>query len=280
MVPVTLGPYDLNLVSVGGAETCLHFPALKLCMDIGRCPPSVVKVPTVFFTHCHADHMAGVITHAASRSQKRGWPVPTYYLPEEKVSAFHGLMEAWDRLVDKLPCTVIGLSPGDVVPLRTDLEVRPFRAIHTTPSLGYALSTTKKRLRPEYTSQAPKDLIALKKAGVDVNEEVVDVHFAFCGDTNIDVLRDPLVRAAKTLVLEITFLDESVSPEQAYKGGHIHIEHVKANLDVLEGKQVLFTHPSQRYSNEDIVRLYEHHIPDLAERGARVLCLEPEWSKA
>jgi ribonuclease Z len=236
----------------------------------------VVKVPYVFFTHCHADHMAGVITHAALRMQK-GWDRPWYYVPEEKVEAFKAFMDGWTRLVDELPYVVQAVKPGFVFPVVGGGYVKAFRAIHTTPTVGYALCRKVKRLKAELTGKTGPEIAALARNGVEVNEEFERVSLAFCGDTNIDVLDDPVVKEAESLILECTFLDDSVSPEQAYKGGHIHIQHILDNLDKLDGKKVLFTHASQRYSKEDIRAMMRRKIPGFEPRGFDVLNPADEW---
>ena len=77
---VLLAGIDIEALSVGGIETCIHLPRHKLAFDIGRCPPEVVKVETVLFTHAHMDHMGGVAFHTSTRSLRNMRP-PTYVIP-------------------------------------------------------------------------------------------------------------------------------------------------------------------------------------------------------
>lgn len=278
MEEMDLAGTKVHIVSVGGAETCIYVPSARLCLDMGRCFPQVQKVPTVFFTHVHGDHIAGLIPHALSRKQK-GWDVPTYYVPEESHRALLGVLGAWERMSSQVPCEVKSLRPGAVVDHRNGLEVRTFRAIHTRPSLGYALTRPNHRLKAEFRGMEGRELKALKDKGVAIMEDFLDVHLAFCGDTTIDVLKEPLVKSAKALILECTFLDDELSQREAREGGHVHIRDVVDHLDELtnDHEVVLFTHPSQRHLGRNIERMYERYIPDWRERGFKILQPPPEW---
>lgn len=44
-------------VSVGGQETCILIPALKLAFDIGRCPERAISQDFLFISHAHMDHI-------------------------------------------------------------------------------------------------------------------------------------------------------------------------------------------------------------------------------
>src|SRR5688572_33484511 len=77
-----LAGHRIEGLSVGGLETCIDCPELKLAFDIGRCPDDAVHRPTVLFTHAHMDHMGGVAWHAATRAL-RGLAPPTYVVPPQ-----------------------------------------------------------------------------------------------------------------------------------------------------------------------------------------------------
>ena len=49
--------FSIEGVSVGGQETCVMLPALKLAFDIGRCPERAVYQDILFITHAHMDHI-------------------------------------------------------------------------------------------------------------------------------------------------------------------------------------------------------------------------------
>jgi len=52
-----VGGFSIEGVSVGGQETCVMLPALKVAFDIGRCPKRAVDQDFLFITHAHMDHI-------------------------------------------------------------------------------------------------------------------------------------------------------------------------------------------------------------------------------
>jgi ribonuclease Z len=259
MQAIRIGEFNILATSVGGAETCIYFPEMKMCWDMGRYSKTTIPADLVCFTHTHGDHFLGSIGHAALRHQ-RGWTPPRYVIPREHHAPAMRWFKAWEDMGSSFSCDVIPASPGDVLATRKGWDVRAFRAVHTRPTLGYALTKTKPKVLPEYQGLQPSEYIRLKSEGVEFAAPHTDVSLAFCADTTIDVLRDPVVQAARALILECTFLDDGISPEQARQGGHIHIMDIQSVMDVLAQKEVLFTHPSQRYTAEEITQKYHEAI--------------------
>lgn len=259
----TLAGTDVRVISVGGLETCIEVPDWKLCLDIGRCPPSAVRLPSVFFTHAHCDHMGGIAHHMALRDL---WNLkaPHYIVPKENHEAFLDLVDAWRRL-DKaeLPCTVTPISPGDRIEMGVNRYVEAFRAVHRVPTLGYALVSQKRRLLPRLKKKSGQEIARLRKQGEQVERVEETVELAFCGDTCIDVIHnEPMVRKARALILEVTFMDDRVSVEKARRTGHVHLDEIIENAEYFENEVLLFTHFSSRYRGKDIQRILAERLPD------------------
>ncbi len=269
----------VRAVSVGGLETCIELPAWKLCFDIGRCPPTATRLPHVLFTHAHSDHMGGIAHHCATRDMM-GMSPPTYVIPAENTEAFHALLDAW-RALDhsSFPCEVVPARPGDVLPLGKGRFARAFKAYHRVPTLGWALGTTRKRLRDELAGLGREALRALREAGesLEVQEERIEV--AFCGDTLIEVVeREEMVRTAKLLILEVTFLDDAVPVKKARAKGHIHLDEVVERADLFENEAILITHVSQRYSNRQMREILATRLPPRLRERVHVLEHAPPWT--
>jgi len=49
--------YQVGGLSIGGHETCVLFPTLKVAFDIGRCPPRAVSQNFLLISHAHMDHI-------------------------------------------------------------------------------------------------------------------------------------------------------------------------------------------------------------------------------
>lgn len=261
--------------SVGGIETCIELPELRLCFDLGRCPKTAVARPLVLFTHCHMDHLGGVAYHCATRALM-GMAPPVYAVPPHAVEPLAALFEAWRRLDETtLRHTVVPVAPGEDFTVGRDLVARPFRSPHSIRCQGYGLWRRKAKLRPEYHGLSPRELEDLRvRQGVEITTRVEEPIFAFTGDTRIDVVeREEVVRRAKLLVMECTFLDDRVSVEEARSTGHVHIDEIPERAHLFENEAILLTHFSARYSRAEIVALLDKKLPP--ELRARVTPLLP-----
>jgi ribonuclease Z len=261
-------------ISVGGVETCIDCPELKLCFDIGRCPDEAVARPTVLFTHAHMDHMGGVAWHAATRDL-RGMSAPTYVVPRENEAAFGELFAAWRKLDrSEIPHRVVALGPGEEWELPNRLVVRPFRSPHRVPCQGYALWSKRRKLRREYVGLPPGELRELRARIGDEMYLLRDVpELAFTGDTLIEVVeREETVRKARVLVIEVTFVDDRVSVEQCRSKGHVHLYEVAERAALFENEALLFTHFSARYLPGEILAALDRSLPPgLRERVTALL---------
>ncbi|MFQ5655798.1 MAG: MBL fold metallo-hydrolase [Planctomycetota bacterium] len=254
-------------ISVGGIETCLHLPRMKLAFDVGRCPPEVVQRDTILFTHAHMDHMGGLAYHAATRAL-RGMSPPTYVVPHEDVEAVRDLFGVWRRLDrSELPHRLVGLGPGEELDLHGGLLARPFRSHHCSPCQGYGLWSVRNKLKPAYRGSSSREIRRLRvEQGVEVTEPVETPVVAFTGDSRIEVVEgEEVVRRARLLVLEVTFVDDRVSVERCRAKGHIHLEEVAERADLFENEALLLTHFSSRYTAAEIVQALDRRLP----RGLR-----------
>ncbi|MBW1879195.1 MAG: hypothetical protein JRJ84_12605 [Deltaproteobacteria bacterium] len=266
----------IHAVSVGGFETCIELPRWKLCFDIGRCPPTAIRLPSVLFTHAHTDHMGGVIHHCATRDLM-GMPPPRYWIPAEDLDAFRALLEVWRRLDrSALPCTVHPVRPGDRIDLGGGRWARAFRALHRVPALGYALGVTRRKLRADLVGAPKEEIIGRREAGEVIHEEREVVEIAFCGDTTIEVVeREPMVRHARILLLEVTFLDDRVSVERSRNKGHIHLDEVLERADLFQNEAILITHVSARYGNQEAHDILRRRLPPTLRDRVSVLAHPP-----
>lgn len=261
--------HALEAISVGGIETCIQLPELDLAFDIGRCPHSAVKRKRVFLTHTHMDHAGGIAYHAATRDLYKA-PAPTWYVPRENAADLEALLDVWRRL-DKstLPVNLVPCGPGDVLELGANWVARPFRSPHRVACQGYALCRRVTRLRADLEGASQAEVRERRLGGEPVSESVERVEVAFTGDTLPEVIeREPLVRTARLLIVECTFLDGRVSVEKARGSGHIHLDELIARADQLQNEAILLTHFSARYGDAEVTRILDARLP--ASLKARV----------
>jgi len=272
-----LAGIGVEAVSVAGMETCICLPGMKLAFDIGRGPKVAVSQPWVLFTHAHIDHMGGIAHHVATRALLHMSP-PTYVIPAEVEGAFHDLLGAF-RALDgsELPCTVIPASPGDVIPLGKGRSIRPFRAHHVVPALGYSLWQDRQKLRADLVGCSNEEIRAARSRGERVSEVEPTPLVAFTGDSRIDVIdQEEVARTAKLLIMEVSFVDDRVSVAQARKNGHIHLDEVIERADSFENEALLFTHLSARYRQAEAQRILDTRLPEHL-RARTTLLPRPDW---
>jgi ribonuclease Z len=248
--------------SIGGIETCIDLPQFRIAFDIGRAPEHAIARPTILFTHAHMDHMGGVAYHCATRALRQLSP-PTYIVGPENADAFRDLFAVWRRLDrSTLEHTLVVAGPGDEYALGQRHVARPFRSLHRAPCQGYAIWEKKTRLRRDLAGRDEDYLRAVRARGESVAEMVEKPLVAFCGDTLIEVVeREEVVRTAKLLILEVTFLDDRVSVADARDKGHVHLDEVCARADLFQNEALLFTHFSARYGPAEIRRILAERLP-------------------
>jgi ribonuclease Z len=270
----TLAGYEIEGRSVGGIETCIHLPGLKLAFDVGRARDRTLSIDTILFTHGHMDHMGGLAYHASMRALKHMRP-PTYVVPPETVEGIRLLFEAWADLDHaRHEHRLVPLGPGEEHEIRPGWIARPFRSPHTAPCQGYGLWRVKQKLRSEHLGKSSEEIRRLRlEEGVAVTETKMTPEIVFTGDTRIDVVeREEVVRLARVLILEVTFLDDRVSVSDARDKGHVHLDEVAERADLFENEALLLTHFSSRYRASEISDLLDKGLPSgLRERVTPLL---------
>ncbi|KAL6604581.1 hypothetical protein ACP70R_043008 [Stipagrostis hirtigluma subsp. patula] len=261
--------YPVEGISIGGHETCVMFPTLSLAFDIGRCPQRAVSQDFLFVSHAHLDHIGGLPMYVATRGLYRMRP-PTIFVPACVAGHVARLFEV-HRAMDQseLAHKLVPLEVGQEYELRRDLKVKAFRTYHTIPSQGYVIYAVKQKLKQEYLGLPGSEIKKLKLSGVEITNTVTTPEIAFTGDTMSDFILDPDnadVLKARILVVESTFLDDSISLEHAKEYGHTHLFEIVSQSEKLENKAILLIHFSARYTVEEIDAAIDRLPPSFRSR--------------
>jgi ribonuclease Z len=268
-----LAGIKVRALSVGGIETCIQLPTLKVAFDIGRAPREVIACATVLFTHAHVDHLGGVAYHAATR-ELFGMSPPTYVVPRANAADLERLFEAW-RALDRsgMEHRTVALEPGEEHVLPNKLVVRPFRSIHVVPCQGYALWSRRTKLKPEFQGLGGEELRALREQGRELNNVIETPEVAFTGDTRIEVVeREEVVRRSRLLILESTFVDEKIGVAEARSRGHVHLDEIAERAELFQNEAILLTHFSARHKAADVLAALDAKLPaGLRERVTPLL---------
>ncbi|KAM6569747.1 hypothetical protein CsatB_017732 [Cannabis sativa] len=247
--------YPVEGLSIGGHETCIIFPTLKLAFDIGRCPQRAISQDFVFISHAHMDHIGGLPMYVATRGLYSMKP-PTIFVPKcikEDVEQLFNIHRKMDQ--SELKHNLIGLDVGEEVNVRRDLRVRAFRTYHGIPSQGYIVYSLKQKLKKEHVGLSANEIKTLKSSGVEITNTVREPLVAFTGDTTSDFIVDDNnvdVLKARILVMESTFIDDSVSVAHARDYGHTHLAEIISHAEKFENKAILLIHFSARYMVKEI----------------------------
>ncbi|KAG7587048.1 Metallo-beta-lactamase [Arabidopsis thaliana x Arabidopsis arenosa] len=227
--------YPIEGLSIGGHETCIIFPSLRIAFDIGRCPHRAISQDFLFISHSHMDHIGGLPMYVATRGLYKMKP-PTIIVPKSIKETVESLFEVHRKLdSSELKHNLVGLDIGEEFIIRKDLKVKAFKTYHVIQSQGYVVYSTKHKLKQEYIGLSGNEIKNLKASGVEITDSITTPEVAFTGDTTADFVVDESnadALKAKVLVMESTFLDDSVSVEHARDYGHIHLSEVRILLSL------------------------------------------------
>lgn len=263
--------------SLAGEETFIAAPELNVCFDIGRAPREVIAIDHILLSHGHMDHAAGVAYYFAQRTFVDNAP-GNLFVPANLVDPIQLLLETWADIDGQQPRAIVRPAvPGEVIDLRRDLAIRPFKVNHSTrrrdravvDALGYTVLDVRKKLKPEFEGMDGPQLVEQKKKGVEITRRVEMPLVSYCGDTAPGDFFDlDHVRNAKVLLLECTFVEPD-HLARARAGRHIHVSYLKDILPRLRNEKIVLTHLSRRTALHEAKKALEREIgPSEMERVA------------
>lgn len=259
--------YPIEGLSIAGHETCVILPTLNLAFDIGKCPQRAISQQFLFISHGHMDHIGGLPMYVATRGLYRMSP-PTIIIPTVIKESVEKIFEA-HRTMDQseLKHTLVGLDVGEEFYLRKDLKVKAFKTYHVIPSQGYVIYSVKQKLKPEYVGLPGDEIKKLKFSGVEITNTTTSPEVAFTGDTTSDFIVDndnSDVLKAKILIMESTYVENTMTVENARDYGHTHLSEIINYASRFENKAILLIHFSARYQLDVIEKALAALPPPLA----------------
>ena len=264
-----VGAWTLEGFSLGGVETAVHVPELKLAIDVGRGGAPLVRCDHLALTHTHMDHAGGVPYLIALR-QLYGMRLPTLYVPAQMAEAMTTMLRSWEAVQRySIECPVVPVEAGERYAIAQNVWLEPFRTYHPVPSNGYLLVRERKKLKAELAGVPGPSLAAMKARGEVIEDIVKDKVLAVTGDTLVEVLdKQPHILEAETLLIECTFLDDRKSLADSRAGGHVHVSELMERAQVFGGGRLVLSHFSQIYDEAEVPGLLE---PFRQASGAEVL---------
>lgn len=253
--------------SRAAVQSYWRIPEMKLGFDLGAQPWSFMGTATWFVSHTHLDHIAALPVYVARRRMMKMDP-PVIYMPEYAVDPAHRLLRACSRLDrGRLPCELVGVSPGDEIELSRELVVTAGETSHTLPSLGYVVWERRKKLKPEYHELSGEQIRDLRLAGTEVTEERRVPRIGYLGDSAPPGLDNcPDMYEAEVLIMEMTFVAKRHRKEKIHKLGHVHLDDVIARRDRFRNKLIIAAHFSTRYHARQVRQYVEKALPDMLDQ--------------
>ena len=180
---------------------------LQITLGTNVFSPSVLAI-----THGHSDHVLGLPGFVAARRFGKGAtdkPL-TIVFPEGSVgvqAAREWIARAYAGV--DFPITWVPAVAGASVAIGKNKRLEAIPVVHTANefALGYRVTETRKRMKPEFASWSQSEIEAAARSGKrdDLIEEVQHVAFVHSGDA---MPIDPSLAAnADVLVHDATFLD-------------------------------------------------------------------------
>jgi ribonuclease BN (tRNA processing enzyme) len=188
-------------MSLGSLATAFAVPEAGVAVDMGRCSRVLADQATVLVTHCHSDHVAGLLAWLSARTLRQDAASSRVVVPISRRDALLEALSVWPdlgrvrRFMD-LDEVVVAAEAGDRVELSGGGWARAFATRHPVPSLGWQVGGR--------GSERPR--------------------VVFTGDTSIDPVRaDPGVLTADAAVVDCSFLGRG-ERLAARLSGHGHLQ--------------------------------------------------------
>ncbi|MGH9443918.1 MAG: MBL fold metallo-hydrolase [Thermoanaerobaculia bacterium] len=248
--------------SAAGRESYYRLPTLRSALELGRCPDTLVSIPTVFLSHAHLDHAAGIATYASQRTLQ-GLAEGRVHVPAETHDDFSRILSIHVRLegFESYRASLVPLSAGDRVEIRNDLVAEAFAGSHRIPTLGFTFLDRRKKLKPELDGAGPSEIARARESGREISDTVETPILSYTGDCDAGIFeKAPRIFDSRILLIECTFLRPG-EEERARGYGHLHLSDITARASEFRNDAIVLTHFSAKYSKDEILTRLADALP-------------------
>lgn len=268
--------FDLTLRghSVSARESGFIVDRWKIALDAGIAFNT--QVDHIFITHSHSDH-ALQLPSILTGSQN----TPIIYVMRGTSHLYKSLLLAKQRMTKNncelswsdisSKCKFVECDPHStfeiVVNKNRILQVDILETDHTIPSIGFAFSEKRCKLKSEFHRFEGKELAKMKKDGVEIKEYYFAPLLIYVGDSTpawFDLNKELIDRQFAFIICECTFIEELEPPEKleafqlsrakqsASRHGHTCWSDLKVSIEAqnagkLKKTSFILVHWSKRY---------------------------------
>ncbi len=272
---------DLEILgySVAGEETVIGIPQLDVCFDIGKAPDQLISISHVLLTHGHMDHAAGIAYYLSHR-KFNGMCEGTVLTPTNTLKPIGEILNAWGRLDgNRIGAKLVGAEPGDEYRIKPNLLARVFPVKHSRGAVGYCLIETRKKLKAEYHGLTGRQIVELKKQGVEIENQIEVPLVSYLGDTQyVDYSQLEYVSKSKILIAECTFFEEEHT-DRAYAGKHMHIDEFAPLLERMENEHIIITHLTHRTAIAEARKMLQQRLSEATFNKVKILMDRSHWAR-
>ncbi|KAF0715892.1 Aste57867_3114 [Aphanomyces stellatus] len=240
----------VHVNSIAGKASVCYVESMNVAFDMGVNFLKAACQDHVFITHGHIDHIQALPAHAAERSLTGVKPA-TYYMPAHLVPHVEQIMANFCEMQEStIPATLVGIHAGATIHISSKVAVKAFPTDHRVASLGYVAYAISKSLKPEYAGLPGRELGALRKQAVEIDDAVWTPMVAYTGDTRIAFFEHENEACHEFLRAHVlcTFMGDASKPSHAEETGHIHLDGLAAIQTRFDNHVLVLTHFSARYS--------------------------------
>ena len=256
------GNWILEGKSCSAVATYIRIKELDLIFDLGRCPMRFIGTNHIFISHFHLDHYFGLPIYISQR-WLAGMPSGNIYVPQNGYKHLQNILNKISAL-DGGRNWGYHLTPveaGDSIHFRRNLVAHILPGNHSVPAVSFLICEIRNKLKPEYRNLSEREIVALKRSGVEITNKVQLPLVAYLGDTRgISIESHPLLKKCKLLICECTFISPE-HRERAKKTKHIHLDTIPSLLEQFESEYIVLNHFSRRYTPELIRQEVYKQLP-------------------
>ena len=266
--------FTLQGHSISARCSGFWIPEYQIMFDAGI--PSPFHPLHIFITHSHSDHVGSLPTILTAINT-----IPTVYIPHGTTQLYKDYILAKHRLSRCNPnatldfdeiCKFHQVRDGDSISIVVAggllMNVQVFATEHKVPSVGYALSHIRSRLKPEFSGLLGKELAQKRKDGIELNTSVSVPCVAYVGDSTLKWMSHRIFAENDfpVILCESTFISAlEDNPKRAIDAakehGHSEFSQLGSLIEqkIRAGSKTTFVliHWSDRYETEKIKEFFK-----------------------